>query len=246
MNAAQSLAQELKNYKCISYYPASGTDLSDLDYFGSGKKPWSERILGGKALTEGLTDDNDPDLFIHTDINFYQEFEAGTDLEADEYGFHGEFEVLEFRELPTINEPNKICDNYDFSGKCFEYKLRLWGSDKVKTLIFCLCENEYLVSEILLKNNINLTYIWSRDWAGGMTCGTWLVNVLNRLNSRKIYTDRLCVPGKKGEPRNQLVEEKYPELMAEAKVKLVRNPDSHWIVEGGHGWIDEFYVVSKI
>ncbi len=38
------LANELKKYGKICYYPSSGRDLSDVDYFGSGKLLWSERI----------------------------------------------------------------------------------------------------------------------------------------------------------------------------------------------------------
>lgn len=246
MTGEEFLVNELKKYRCICYYPSSGADLSNLDYFGSGKKPWEERISGPSLESSFSAEsgelENDPDLFIHTDINFYQEFASGQDMEADECGLHGSFEVLEFRELPSIKEPNRICDNYEFSGKCFEYKLRVWGSAKIRTLIFCLCENEFFVSRILLGHQIYAAIVWSRNWNGGQTYGTWLANVLDQLQTVKVYTDWLCVPGMRGEPRNRSVEEKYPELMVPTKVKLVRNIDVHWIDEGAHGWVEEFDV----
>lgn len=242
------LANELKKYKCICYYPSSGTDLSNVDYLGSGKKPWEER-LSGKSLDSKTDEDifdleNEPDLYIHTDVNFYQEFVSGLDMELNEYGIHGSFEVLEFRELAVIKDPNLICNNFEFSGKCFEYKLRVWGTPKITTIIFCLCENEFFVSKILVANNIHVSIIWSRNWNGGHTCGVWIVNVLEKLHTIKVYTDWLCIPGKRGEPSNQLVKEKYPDLTLPSNAKLVRNDDVRWIDEGAHGWVEEFDVVS--
>lgn len=247
MTAEEYLAGELKKYQYICYYPSSGTDLSNLDYFSSGRKPLNERLDANRSEETPTTNSdqqNDPDLFIHTDINFYQEFEAGKDFAADDCGLHGSFEVLEFRELPKIENPNRISDNYAFSGQCFEYKLRLRGSAKIKTLIYCLCENEFFAAQILLANDISVEYIWSRNWNGGQTYGTWLANVLHRLKTRKIYTDWLCIPGHRGEPRNRHVEAKYPELMMPSQIKLLRNNDVHWIDEGAHGWVEEFDVVS--
>lgn len=248
MTGEKYLVNEFKKYKCICYYPSSGPDLSNIDYFASGKKLWSERVEGvqsekGVELT-GVDADNDPDLFIHTDINFYQEFEAGKDMESGDCGIHGCLEVVEFRGLPRLSDPNLICDNLAFSGKCFEYKLRLWGSEKIRTLIYCLCENEYIVARLLLANNIKVPLIWSRNWFGGHTYGTWMANILDRLGTRKVYTDWLCVPGKRGEPRNLAVAEKYPELMVDAKVNLVRNNKVRWIDESAHGWVEEFDVTG--
>lgn len=249
MTGAEYLACELKKYSCICYYPSSGTDLSNIDYFGSGKKLWEERISSDTSETGIPTgcsgQENDPDLFIHTDINFYQEFESGLDMLPDECGIHGSYEILSFREFPTIQSPNLICNNFEFSGKCFEYKLRVWGSEKIRTLIYCLCENEFFVSKILLQNRIDVAMIWSRNWAGSQTYGTWLANVLDRLNTTKFYTDWLCVPGRRGEPRNRAVEKSYPELISPPKVKLVRNNDIHWIDEGAHGWVEEFDVLKQ-
>ncbi|MDD3147532.1 MAG: hypothetical protein PHD82_09530 [Candidatus Riflebacteria bacterium] len=248
MTGEEYLINEIKKYSCICYYPSSGPDLSNLDYFGSGRKLFGERIGDVQPVYDKLTPvaspGNDPDLFIHTDINFYQEFSAGKDLVPENCGMHGSFKVVEFRELPVIEAPNRICANFDFSGQCFEYKLRLWGSQKIVTLIYCLCENEAFMARVLLSGLIKVSYIWSRNWNGGQTYGTWLVNVLDRLQTQKVYTDWLCVPGSRGEPRNRAVEEKYPELMAADKVKLVRNNDLHWIDEGAHGWVEEFDVVS--
>lgn len=249
MTGEEYLVNELKKYNCICYYPSSGTDLSNMDYFGSGKKLWEERIGGIQPESDISANtsclENDPDLFIHTDINFYQEFASGLDMLPNECGIHGSFEVLEFRELPALSNPNLICSNYEYSGRCFEYKLHIWGTKRPKTLIFCLCENEYFVSKILLANSIHVSFIWSRNWAGGKTYGTWLTNVLEKLHTKKVYTDWLCVPGKRGEPRNRSVEEKYPELMIPSNVKLVRNNDLHWIDEGSHGWVEEFDVIQK-
>ncbi|MBU1108726.1 MAG: hypothetical protein KKB51_18770 [Candidatus Riflebacteria bacterium] len=249
MTGEEYLVTELKKYNCICYYPSSGTDLSNIDYFSSGMKALGERI-GGIQSESNISEDsscieNAPDLFIHTDINSYQEFESGLGMLPNECGIHGSFEVLEFRELPALKDPNLICGNFEHSGKCFEYKLHVWGSKNTKTLIFCLCENEYFVSKILLANSINVSFIWSRNWNGGQTYGTWLANVLDKLHTNKVYTDWLCVPGKRGEPRNRFVEEKYPELMIPSKVKLVRNDDVHWIDEGSHGWVEEFDVLMQ-
>ena len=130
MTGEEYLVQELKKYHGICYYPSSGTDLSNLDFFCSGKKLWEERIGGIQPGNNISRDDsgleNAPDLFIHTDINFFQEFESGLDMSPNECGMHGSLEVLEFRELPALKDPNLICDNYQHSGKCFEYKLRIW------------------------------------------------------------------------------------------------------------------------
>jgi len=247
MTGEEYLVHELKKHTCICYYPSSGTDLSNVDYFASGKRPLEERIGGTKPERGIFTDishlENTPDLFVHTDINFYQEFASGLNMLPNECGIHGSSEVLEFRELPALNKPNLICSNYEYSGRCFEYKLRVWGAKHPQTLIFCLCENEYFVSKILLANSIRVPFIWSRNWAGGKTYGTWLVNVLEKLHTRKVYTDWLCVPGKRGEPRNRSVGEQYPELMIPSSVKLARNNDIHWIDEGSHGWVEEFDVI---
>ncbi|OGK06115.1 MAG: hypothetical protein A2W80_05745 [Candidatus Riflebacteria bacterium GWC2_50_8] len=248
MTSKKSLADELKHYSCICYYPSSGTDLSDIDYFASGRKLWSERVEGVPVPPAKSGDkaslQSEPDLYIHTDVNFYQEFSAGHDLDPEDCAIHGSFEVIEFRELPRLEKPNRICDNFDYSGKCFEYKLRVWGSEKTLTLIYCLCENESFVADILLAHGIKVEYVWSRNWYGTHTYGTWLANILDQTQTRKVYTDWLCVPGKRGEPQNIAVQQKYPELMVPARVKLVRNEDIRWIDESGHGWVEEFDVLS--
>ncbi|MDD3378332.1 MAG: hypothetical protein PHF08_12900 [Candidatus Riflebacteria bacterium] len=242
---ATKLADELKKYRKICYYPSSGTDLSDLDYFGSGKLLWDERVESGRRISNiGAQNDDLPDLFVHSDINFYMEFEEGKDLDADECGLHGSYEVTGFRELPRITSPNRICDNYDFSGRCFEYKLKVWGINKELTLIYCLCENEFFVSEILLAHGIKVDYIWSKNWAGGLTTGTWLANVCKKLNTKKFFTDWLCVPGKKGQPLNSAVKEKYPLLMIKSTVKLIRSGEPKWIDEGANGWVEEYDVTK--
>lgn len=249
MTGEEQLVQELKKYRRLCCYPSSGADVSDLDFFGSGKMPLEERrngiLPGNPSFSEKSDLDNTPDLFLHTDINFYQEFASGRDWAPAECGLHGRCEILEFRELPALNRPNKINPNYEHSGRCFEYKLSVWGSKQPKTLIYCLCENEFVVSQILLAHRIPAAVIWSRNWTGGRTYGTWLANVLDQLHTVKVYTDWLCVPGKRGEPRNRLVEEAYPELMTPSKVKLVRNNDLQWIDEGTHGWVEEFDVVRS-
>lgn len=248
MDGREFLTNELQKYSSICFYPSSGTDLSNLDFFCSGRKPREERKSGEKTISpvSGQSGEaqSDPELFIHTDVNFYQEFESGAEFELDEHGINGEYEITGFRELPSISEPNRIFQNFPHSGRCFEYKLRLWGGDKVRTLIYCLCENEYLVSEILLANQIKVPFIWSINWNGGLTCGTWLVNAVEKLGTRKVYTDWLCVPGRRGEPRNEAVAEKYPELVIPSRIRLVRNDEVHWIEEGDHGWVDEFDVVA--
>ncbi|OQA05649.1 MAG: hypothetical protein BWY66_02351 [bacterium ADurb.Bin374] len=53
------------------------------------------------------------------------------------------------------------------------------------------------------------------------------------------------MPGNRGEPRNRLVEEKYPDLMLPSGVNLVRNTDIHWIDEGANGWVEEYDVVPN-
>jgi hypothetical protein len=249
MPRADHLVEILQRHRCICYYPSAGTDLSNLDFFGSGKKLWSERIGESQSSPANAPQDDDPvpdpDLFVHTDIQFYREFENIADISPIELGFHGSFEVLSSRELPVLPAPNRIVSNLAHSGRCFEHTVRLWGSGKTKTLIFCLCENEAFVSQVLLDHGIHVHLLWSRNWAGGKTYGTWLPNVLDRLRTSKVYTDWLCIPGQRGEPRNHAVEEHYPELMVPSRVQLVRHPDLHWIVEGAHGWVEEFDVVIR-
>jgi len=51
MTGEEALAQELKKYRCICYYPSSGTDLSNLDFFCSAKavgRAGRRRIAGGR------------------------------------------------------------------------------------------------------------------------------------------------------------------------------------------------------
>jgi hypothetical protein len=248
LTGLQNLANEIKKYKCVCFYPSAGADLSDVDYFASGKRPWGERAEENLETADFDEIDknpyNDPDLFIHTDVNFYHEYAEGADLIPEEHAINSNCEILSFRELPEIKEPNLIHDNYEFSGKCFEYKLRLWGSNKIRTLIFLLCENEFLIAKLFLPNKLKLRYVWSKNWNGGMTYGTWLVNALDKLETFKVYTDWLCVPGRRGEPRNRFIDEKYPELSGPPRVKLVRNNEVRWIDESAHGWIEEFDVVK--
>ena len=235
-----ALVEEIKKYKSICYYPSSGIDLSDIDFFGSGKLHWSERVEGAPLPVDFCVNEEEiPDLFIHTDINFYMQYEEGLDLEADECNIHGDYEILSFRELPQIKQPNKINDNYEFSGKCFEYKLKVWNHNKIITLIHILVENEYAVSQVFLKNGIKIGYMWSKDWAGSLTCGTWFANICDQLHTKKIYTDWLCVPGKRGQPLNKPVLEHYPELMVPCKVKLIKNENAGWIDESAHSWLSE-------
>jgi hypothetical protein len=246
MTGIEYLVTELQKYRCICYYPSSGTDLSDLDFFASGRQPAEERRSNSNQVCEAmeLSDNDDPDLFIHTDINFYMEFAAGKDLEANECGINGPFEIIAFRELPPLKNPNRIFDNYDFSGKCFEYQIKLRKCSKIRTLIFCLCENEFFVSQILLHKHIKVPLIWCKNWNGSSTYGTWLANILDSLHTQKLYTDWLCIPGQRGQPQNRHVEEKYPQLMVPAKVRLIRSSDIHWIEEGAHGWVEEFCVIT--
>ena len=248
MTGKEYLINEIKKYSCICYYPSSGIDMSNIDFFSSGKLLWEERLSGtpeqGTIAENIARQEKDPDLFIHTDVNFYQEFESGLEELPDNCGIHGDFEIIEFKELPSLESPNRIHGNFAFAGKCFEYKFHAWGSDKIKTLIYCICENEYLVSEILLKNDINVEFIWSRNWNGGQTYGTWLANILDQLRTSKLYTDWLCIPGKRGEPRNRAIEDKYPQLIVDSRVKLIRNNAIRWIDEGAHGWVEEFDVLN--
>ena len=79
----KSLIDELKNYKSICFYPSCGTDLSDLDFFCSGKMPIEERKQAVGA-DDWNGDYSEPDLYFHTDVNFYMEFESGEDLDLSE------------------------------------------------------------------------------------------------------------------------------------------------------------------
>lgn len=241
MSNSTELVEELKKYNSICLYPSSGTDLSDLDYFSSGCKPREERLGVCKASQWPYPDLSEPDVFVHTDVNFYIEFEAGEDFDLSECGIHGPYEILGFEELKGLEKPNRINNNLPFTGKCFKYTLKLWERNKPVVLIFCLCENEAFVSEVLLKENIKLSFVWSKNWNGGRTYGTWLARIAHRLGVKRFYTDWLCVPDLRGEPSNIAVAEKYPELMIDNTSKLLRT-DNHWIEEGAHGWVDEFTV----
>lgn len=236
-----NIINELKKYKSICFYPSCGTDLSDIDYFCSGRLPREERNKKDAISEAWHGDFDEPEVFVHSDVNFYMEFESGEDLDLSECGVHGKFEILSFEQLENIDKPNRINGNFPYSGQCFKYTLKVWGKEKPITLIFCLCENEYIVSQIFLSNKINLNYIWSKNWNGGRTYGTWLARVSKKIGVRLFYTDWLCLPGFRGEPSNSIVYEKYPELLSEEVSELERT-DNHWIEEGAHGWVDEFIV----
>lgn len=235
------LVDELKKYKNICFYPSCGTDLSDLDYFCSGRLPRELRKKAEGKAEEWRGDFPEPDVFVHADVNFYMEFEAGEDLDLMECGIHSPYEVVGFEELEGLEKPNKINGNLPYSGQCFKYSLKIWGKEKPVVLIFCLCENEFVVSEIFLKNNLPVTYGWSKNWNGGKTCGTWLGRVSAFLGMKIFYTDWLCLPDLRGEPSNSLVYEEYPRLL-NCSVSSLTRTDNHWIEEGAHGWIDEFLV----
>ncbi len=238
-----ALVHELQQYRRICFYPSSGTDLGDLDFLCSGQKPWSERAESPPHERRTTDDGADvPDLFVHTEINFFQEFAGGLALQPDEHGMHGPLEVVRFRELPTIPTPNRIYDNFAHSGRVFEYKLRAWGRAHETTLIYVLCENEFLVARVLLPHRINTAVVWSRNWSGGRTHGTWLANTFAQLHTERLYADWLCIPGRRGQPQNRRVTEQYPELMANAPSPLVRREDLRWIDEGANGWIEAFDV----
>lgn len=237
----KNLIEELKNYKSICFYPSSGTDLSDIDFFCSGGLPREERKetdafshIWHRAVIE-------PELFVHSDVNFYMEFESGKDLDLSEYGIHGKYEIISFEQLESIKEPNRINNNLPYSGQVFKYKLRVWGKEETVVLIFALCENEFVASQIFLANNIPLFYVWSKNWNGGKTYGTWLARAANKLGVKLMYTDWLCLPNLRGEPPNDIVYEKYPNLKVYPEAKLVRT-NNHWIEEGAHGWVDEFMI----
>ena len=60
----KKLADELKKYNRICYYPSSGRDLSDLDYFGSGRLLWNERVESSCRVSGQTAQSCDlPDLF---------------------------------------------------------------------------------------------------------------------------------------------------------------------------------------
>ena len=237
----KNLIDELKTYNSICFYPSCGTDLSDIDYFCSGCLPREERNLESAVPETWSKDFLEPEVFVHSDVNFYMEFESGEDLDLNDCGVHGKYEILEFESLESLDKPNKINNNMPFSGQIFKYKLKVWGKVKPVILIFCLCENEHIVTDIFLKNNISITTVWSKNWNGGRTYGTWLAKIAKNLGVKAFYTDWLCVPGFRGEPSNALVYEKYPMLAIKEPSKLERT-NNHWIEEGSHGWVDEFLV----
>ncbi len=236
----KSLINELKKYNSICFYPSSGTDLSDIDFFGSGRLPIEERKKVQVADSCNW-EIKEPEVFIHSDVNFYMEFESGEDFDLSECGIHGKYEILSFEQLEIIDKPNRINNNFPYSGQCFKYTLKVWGKEKPVILIFCLCENEFMASQIFLINKIPVNYVWSKNWNGGRTYGTWLARVAKKLEVKVFYTDWLCLPGFRGEPSNSIVYEKYPELETDEESKLERT-SNHWIEEGAHGWVDEFWV----
>ena len=236
-----SLTDELKKYTSICFYPSCGTDLSDIDYFCSGCLPREERKIASVAADPWAKDFAEPDVYLHSDVNFYMEFESGDDFDLNDCGIHGKYEIVDFEQLESIPKPNRINNNMPFSGQIFKYKIKVWGKAKPVTLIFCLCENESIVTDILLKNKISLTAIWSKNWNGGRTYGTWLAKAAKTLVAKVFYTDWLCLPGLRGEPSNAILYDKYPELKVDVLSNLERT-NNHWIEEGSHGWVDEFIV----
>lgn len=238
----KSVAEIIKSHSCICYYPSCGTDISDLDFFCSGGKLWQERINGPCNKRDNSFDVIEPDLFIHTDVNLYNEFDGEIEELAQNSGFHGRMEVVSFQQLEGFDTPNVINPNMPSSGACFKYELRLWGSNQIKTLLFCVCENEYFVSKILLANSLSVPYIWCKNWNGGRTVGTWLVNVMDVLGTKKFYSDWLCIPGKRGEPSNEKARSAYPQLFQHPVVELEKNEAKRWIDEGFHGWVEEYRV----
>ena len=235
------LVEELRKYKNICFYPSSGTDLSDLDYFCSGRLPKELRKNANGKAEDWKGDFHEPEAFVHSDVNFYMEFESGEDFDLSECGIHSPYEILGFEQLGIIEKPNRINGNLPFSGQCFKYILKLWGKEKPVVLIICLCENEFVATEIFMKNNLAVSYAWSKNWNGGRTYGTWLGRVASKLGIKLFYTDWLCIPGLRGEPDNSSVYEEYPDLVTEKESVLTRT-DNHWIEEGVHGWVDEFTV----
>ena len=222
----RNIIEELKKYKSICFYPSCGTDFSDIDYFCSGCLPREERKKESAIAEPWNKSFLEPEVFVHSDVNFYMEFEAGEELDLNEYGINSKYKILEFNQLETIKKPNRINNNLPFSGQIFEYKIKVWEKEKPIVLFFCLCENEYLISQIFLANKIP----------------TWLARIAKQLGVKYFYTDWLCLPNFRGEPSNKSVYEKYPELKANNISKLERT-DNHWIEEGAHGWVDEFVVI---
>lgn len=241
MKNSFTLIEELKKHNSIVFYPSSGTDLSDIDYFCSGGLPREERKKANGKPSNWCKAFSEPETFVHSDVNFYMEFEAGKDLDLSELGIHSPYEILSFTKVSGFEKPNKINNNSPYSGGCFKYELKIWGKEKPVFLFFCLCENEFIASEVFLKNNIKLDYVWSKNWNGGKTYGTWLGRSAGKFGVKLFYTDWLCLPDQRGEPSNSLVYEKYPELFVKNNYFLKRT-DNHWIEEGAHGWVDEFAV----
>ena len=252
MDGEAHLAGILAQAACVCYYPSSGPDLGDVDFFTSGGRPLEERRRGpapagppGAAAAGTTTAPCAPDVFLHSDVGFFQEFAAGRDWQPGENGLHGPVEIVDHQELPRLAIGNRIYDNLPHTGRCFAYRFRAWGAPAVKTLVCCLCENEGVVARVLLAHGLRVPVVWARNWAGGRSHGTWLVNVLHRLHTAAVYSDWLCVPGQRGEPGNLRVAQVYPELMATAPVRLARNESLHWIDEGAHGWVERFDVVPR-
>ncbi|NLM18318.1 MAG: hypothetical protein GX221_11430 [Candidatus Riflebacteria bacterium] len=226
----------------ICYYPSAGLDLSNIDYFTSGRLPLTSRMKGDSQSNIEPEFSEMPDLFVHTDVNFYMEYEDMSDLWQDDAFFHGSLECLSTEYLGQLEKPNRIYDNFEHSGKIFFSKF-LARNKEIKLLVI-LAENEYAVSEIFLVNQIPIKYIWSKNWNGGKTYGTWLAKIADKLKTEKFYTDWLCVPGLRGEPSNDELKKHYPDLSEKASAVLERT-ENHWIEEGYHGWLDEFIVKAN-
>lgn len=247
------LIELLKSSNNICYYPSSGIDLSDIDYFASGKLSYFIRKNNSNFnlkqidflnfIDESYLPPSMPDLFIHTDLNFYREFEDGFENDKlTDYGINGSFEILSYKEIQPLSVSNEIYQNFMHSGRCFLYKLKVWNNEA--KLLICIIENETFVAKILLKNNIKIPIIWTKDWNGSKTYGTWLINVFKRLNTTFFYSDWLCLPSKNLGIENKIVFEKYPELEKKDLVKLVKNTELCFIDESKHGWVQEYIIVK--
>lgn len=188
-----TLAQMLKTYDNILWYPSAGTDFSVADVFSP-----------EKLRTLCIDKEDFPDCFLLTDYDPQPRFESmfcDAPYENDTYVYYNKngCVVTAFNEkrLPNIRigfDPEMITGASDVRqpyqyGFVFTADILIEyenGHKYISKLIYAATENTRFLYDYLLKNKINIKYLvrscYGYGFGGGRSDGTFLRHVLKDLN----------------------------------------------------------------